>query len=111
MEEFVNILQEFAFEILLTIVMPFIIQALSALTKKWLQQLENSKPELSWYLNEAARFAVSAAEKMNLSEFIEDKKQYACEIAQAYLDAHGWSEVDIDLLEAAIESEVLKQFP
>ena len=111
MEQLVNILQEFGFEILLTVILPFVAQALIALTKKWLAEIKNAKPQLFWYLEKAAEISVAAAEKMNLSEFISDKKQYAIEIAQSYLDAHGWSEVDIDLLEAAIESEVLKQFP
>jgi len=114
MDEFVNLLQEFAFNLavaLLPIIAGFVVAALNALVKKWLQELENSKPELSFYIFEAARLAVGAAEKMDFSGFIDGKKQYAIEIAQSYLDAHGWSEVDIDLLEAAIEAEVLKQFP
>ena len=55
--------------------------------------------------------SIRAAEQMELAGFIEDKKQYALNIAQAYLNEHGWDEFDIDLLEAAIEAEVLKQFP
>lgn len=114
MEQFINLLQEFAFNLavaILPIIAGFVVAALNALVKKWLQELENSKPQLAWYLAEAAEIAVAAAEKMQLSEFIDGKKQYAVEIAQAYLDAHGWDEVDVDLLEAAIEAEVLKQFP
>ena len=81
------------------------------LKNKWLQELENSKPELRWYLDEAVDIAVRAAEQSKFADFIEDKKAYAFEIAQLWLDAHGWEEVDIDVLEAAIEAEVLKQFP
>ena len=111
MEQFIDLLQEFAFEILLTIVLPFVAKALIALTKKWLSDIEASKPKLYWYLDEAARLAVAAAEKMSASAFIDEKKQYAIEIMQSWLDAHGWDEVDIELLEAALEAEVLRQFP
>jgi len=111
MNELVNVLQEFGFEILLTIILPFVAQALLALTKKWLAELKAAKPQLMWYLERAAEVAVAAAEKMELSKYIEDKKKYAMDIAQAYLDAHGWDEIDFELLEAAIEAEVLKQFP
>jgi len=114
MNEFVNVLQEFAMG-LLVLVLPvlsvFLIKALNALVKKWLVELENSKPELKWYLDEAAALAVRAAEQSGLQGFVEDKKLYALEIAQKFLDEHGWEEVDVAVLEAAIEAEVLKQFP
>jgi len=114
MNEFVDLLQKFAFNLavaLLPIIAGFVIAALNALVKKWLGELENSKPELRWVLDEAVDIAVRAAEQSNLAGFIEDKKQYAFQIAQQYLDDHGWSEVNVDVLEAAIEAEVLKQFP
>lgn len=114
MNEFVDLLQEFVFNLMviaLPIISAFLVAALRALIKKWLAELEANKPQLHWYLLQAAEVAVAAAEKMDASEFIEDKKQYAIEIAQSWLDAHGWDEVDIDVLEAAIEAEVLKQFP
>jgi len=114
MEQFIDLLQKFAFELAvlaLPIISGFVIAALRALVKKWLAELEASKPKLYWYLAEAAELAVAAAEKMNASEFIDEKKQYALEIMQSWLDAHGWDEVDIELLEAALEAEVLRQFP
>ena len=114
MSEFVNALQEFAMGLLilvLPILSAFLIKALNALVKKWLAELEASKPQLSWYLNQAVELAVSAAEKSSLSGLIKDKKLYALEIAQAFLDEHGWDEVNVSVLEAAIEAEVLRQFP
>jgi len=114
MEQFIDLLQKFAFELAvlaLPIISGFVIAALRALVKKWLGELEASKPKLYWYLDEAAELAVAAAEKMSASEFIDEKKQYALEIMQSWLDAHGWDEVDIELLEAALEAEVLRQFP
>ena len=114
MEQFIDLLQKFAFELAvlaLPIISGFVIAALRALVKKWLAELEASKPKLYWYLSEAAELAVAAAEKMSASEFIDEKKQYALEIMQSWLDAHGWDEVGIELLEAALEAEVLRQFP
>lgn len=114
MEEVINLLQEFAFNlavVALPIIAGFLVAALRALVKKWLTELEINKPKLTWYLGEAVSIAVSAAEQMELAGFVEDKKQYALEIAQQFLDEHGWSEVNVDVLEAAIEAEVLKQFP
>jgi len=114
MNEFLNVLQEFAMG-LLVLVLPilsvFIIKALNALVKKWLAELEVSKPELYWYLDKAVALAVAAAEKSQLSGFISDKKEYAFNIAQLWLIEHGWDEIDLDVLEAAIEAEVLLQFP
>jgi len=114
MNDFVDLLQKFAFELAvlaLPIISGFVIAALRALVKKWLAELEASKPELASYLREAVEMAVVAAEQANLAGFVENKKQYAFQVAQQWLDAHGWNEVNVDVLEAAIEAEVLKQFP
>jgi hypothetical protein len=113
MNEFVDLLQEFLMGLLvlvLPIVSAFVVKALNALAKKWLAELERNKPELADALKTAVNLAVKAAEGMELGEFIDGKKQYAMEIAQAWLNQEGWDEVDIDVLEAAIEAEVLKLF-
>ena len=114
MEEFVNFLQTWAFELaklLLPIIAAFCVAALRALTKKWLAEMEAKKPKLKYYLEEAVELAVKSAEQAKLAGFVEDKKTHAMVIAQEYLNAHGWDEVDLDLLDSAIEAEVLKQFP
>ena len=114
MEDFINLLQDFAFNlavVLLPIIAGFIVAALRALVKKWLAELEASKPSLYWVLQEAVEIAVRAAEQSELAGFVEDKKQYAFQIAQQWLDERGWDEVSVDILEAAIEAEVMKQFP
>lgn len=114
MNEFVNVLQEFAMG-LLVLILPvlagFAVAALKALAKKWLAEIENSKPTMYYYLREAVKIAVRAAEQSSLSGLIKDKKLYAIETAQAFLVEHGWDEIDVAVLEAAIEAEVLKQFP
>ena len=114
MNEIVNVLQEFVMGLLvlaLPILTKFAVDALIAYKKKILAEIESSKPSLAWALESAAEIAVSAAEKMKFSEFIEDKLAYAFEIAQRYLDSEGWEEVDVALIRASIEAEVLKQFP
>jgi len=114
MNEVVNVLQEFVMGLLLAalpVLTVYAIKALKAWGDKLLADLENNKPSLHWALEEAVEIAVSAAEKMEFSQFIDDKKAYAFEIVQLYLDNEGWEEIDIELIEAAIEAEVLKQFP
>ena len=114
MSEIVNVLQEFVMGLLLAalpVLAAFAVAALRALVKKWLNELEQNKPSFHWALSEAVEIAVRAAEKMEFSKFIDDKKDYAFEIAQRYLDNQGWGEIDVELIEAAIEAEVLKQFP
>ena len=114
MNEIVNVLQEFVMGLLLAalpVLAGFAIAALRALVKKWLNELEQNKPSLSYAIERAAEIAVRAAEKMEFSQFIDDKKAYAFEIVQRYLDSEGWDEVSVDLIGAAIEAEVLKQFP
>ena len=114
MEEFVNLLQEFAFNLMviaLPILAAFAIALLKAGVKKVLAEAEAAKPELAGFLRVAAELAVAAAEQMELAGFVQDKKEYALEVVQKFLDEHGWNEVDVAVLEAAIEAEVLKQFP
>jgi hypothetical protein len=114
MEELINLLQEFAFNLALLalpVISVFLIALLRAWIKKVLQDFENSKPELYWVLDQAVELAVQAAEQMELAGFIEDKKQYAFRIAQVWLDDHGWDEVSVEILDAAIEAEVLERFP
>ena len=113
MEEFINLLQEFAFN-LAVLALPVISAFLIALLKAWIDKVladvEAQRPKLAEAIKEAVSLAVKAAEGMELGGFIEDKKQYALNIAQNWLDSEGWDEVDIDVLEAAIEAEVLKVF-
>ncbi len=114
MNEFVNLLQEVVMGLLvvaLPILAGFAIRALKVWGDKVLSDLESNKPNFHWALEEAVRVAVSAAEKMNLSGFVADKKDYAMETVQRFLDKAGWEEIDLELLEAAVEAEVLKQFP
>jgi len=60
-------------------------------------------------IEEAAVFAVQAAEQAGAAELIKDKKEYAIQIAEAWLEANHIT-TDIDLIDAAIEKAVLELF-
>ena len=113
MEEFINLLQEFAYN-LAVLALPILSGFLIALLKSWIDakvaEIEANKPKLADAIKQAVGLAVAAAEQMELSGFIEDKKNYALIVAQEWLDRNGWEEVNITVLEAAIEAEVLKAF-
>jgi len=114
MEQLVNVLQQVLMGLLVALVpvlTKFIIEVLVAYKNKLVAELENAKPELFWYLEQAAILGVAAAEQSGLAKLVKDKKAYAIEVAQQWLDAHGWSEIDIVILDAAIEAEVIRQFP
>ena len=66
-------------------------------------------PQLCDALEEAANLAVKAAEQSKLGKLIEDKKTYALTVAETYLAAKGFN-VDLHLIEAAIERAVLENF-
>lgn len=113
MEQFTNALQEFV-----NLVLQAAVPILAGLVVFWLkaqvqiamQKLENSKPQLAWAIKQAVSLAVQAAEQAELAGYIEDKKEYAMGIAESWLDQNGWDEIDIVMLDAAIEAEVLKLF-
>ena len=109
--EWNEFLVRFAFElskILLPVIAGFLVALINAWRRKLLADLEASKPQLAWFLQEGAKMAVQAAEQAGAAELIEDKKQYALNALQMYLDNHGFEDFDIETLEAAIEAEVLK---
>ena len=111
MDEFVNFVQLWAFElakVALPIIAVFVIKALNALAKKWLSEFEANQPQLAWVLEQAVEMAVKAAEQAKAAGLIEDKKQHALETVQLFLNEHGWNEVDVEVLDAAIEAEVLR---
>jgi hypothetical protein len=88
------------------IVVPFVIALLVAKIRlAWLQV----DPNITYVLVQAAEFAVTAAEQAGASQYIKDKKAYALEIAQAWLDANK-IKVDLALIDAAIESAVYNEF-
>lgn len=76
--------------------------------KKVWAQLKEANPDVAYWLAEAAQMAVAAAEQSQLAGLISDKKAYALEIAEKYLKENYNVDIDLHLIEAAIEAEVLK---
>lgn len=65
---------------------------------------------LAGFLREASYFAIRAAEQAGLGEVINDKKEYALEIAEKYLKERFGVSPDLDLISAAIEKAVWEEF-
>lgn len=85
------------------------VQWLLAKAKLALAKVAESKPGIMEMLEFAAEFAVKAAEQAQLGKLIEDKKAYAVGVAEKWLETKGL-QVDLDLIEAAIEKAVLEIF-
>ena len=60
-------------------------------------------------LESIATLAVKAAEQLNVAELIEDKKSYAVQVAQLWLNDKGLK-IDLAVIEAAIEAAVFDEF-
>ena len=73
-----------------------------ARAKRW-------NPTVTDLIEEAAKFAVRAAEQAGAAELIADKKAYALQIAEAWLAQRNIT-TDLDLIDAAIEAAVLEWF-
>jgi len=71
--------------------------------------IERQSTDLVWAIESAAQMAVKAAEQAKLAGFIEEKKEYALEVATLWLKARGMT-INLQLLEAAIEAAVLEEF-
>lgn len=73
-------------------------------------KVEEKKPTLADVLEQAAVFAVKAAEQADIAGLVHTKKGYALGIAQEWLEAQG-IDIDLNLIDAAIEKAVAEQFP
>ncbi len=110
--EWMPILSKVIEAILIAILPPLIVALITFLIVKAKEVWARAKawnPTVTEYLEKAARFAVQAAEQAGAAELIKDKKQYAIQIAEAWLAANHIT-TDIDLIDAAIEKAVLELF-
>lgn len=87
----------------------FLVSVGLAYAKRVWGDLKQRYPTVTELVEEAAKFAVQAAEQAGAAELIKDKKQYAIQIAEAWLEANHIT-TDIDLIDAAIEKAVLELF-
>jgi len=91
---------------LIPVVVPLVVGWVKLLFAKAQAELEAWSPSLSSVLETGAKLAIMAAEQANAAKLIEDKKEYAEEVLQLYLDSHGYTSIDIELIGAAIEAAV-----
>ena len=94
--------------ILIPILIPVLVAYLAALTRKTWAQAKQAQPDLTYYLEQAASFAIAAAEQLKLAGIITDKKLYALQVAEDYLSAKGVT-IDLHLIDAAIEAAVWQE--
>jgi uncharacterized membrane protein YhhN len=94
------------------LVIPFILAAVFSWLKLGWAKLEANQTPATDFLFQAAHMAVTAAEQYSktpeFADLLMSKKQYALVIARQYLLENN-IDLDVDLIEAAIESAV-KEF-
>ena len=110
--EWMPILSKVIEAILIAILPPlvaFLVSVGLAYAKRVWGDLKQRYPSVTDLVEQAAVFAVQAAEQAGAAELIKDKKEYAIQIAEAWLVANHIT-TDIDLIGAAIEKAVLELF-
>lgn len=106
--EWMPVLSKVLEAVLIAVLPPLAVALLGlvvSLLRKWWIEAKLYAPKVTELLEIAARFAVKAAEQAGAADIIKDKKQYAIEIAEAWLKARK-VDIDIDLIDAAIEKAV-----
>ncbi len=100
-------------EILLTFVIMALPGALiwvySHAASAW-KAFKTKQPNMAYVLECAALIAVKGAEELNVFGDLKDKKTWAIDYAQKYLEAHGIKNLDVAVIEGAIEAAVLDTF-
>lgn len=86
--------------------LPALLILIAAKVKETWARIKAWKPELATVLEEGAKMVVYAAEQSGIAGEVTDKKDYAINALQAYLNAHGWKGIDLQLIDAAIEAAV-----
>lgn len=76
-----------------------------AMIKKLWAEAKATNPDLFAEVERIALMVVDAAEQAGVTQIIEDKKQYALDLAEQFLALQG-IKVDLHLVEAAIEAAV-----
>ena len=110
--EWMPVLSKVIEAILIAILPPLAVVLVSVVlahAKRVWGDLKRCYPSVTDLVEQAAVFAVQAAEQAGAAELIKDKKQYAIQIAEAWLVANHIT-TDIDLIGAAIEKAVLELF-
>ena len=110
--DYMQFLSDFL-EILLAALLPvavgFAVAYLKALTEKKLAEIKSEWPDAFSVVEMIASQVVRAAEQAGVAGFVDDKKKYALEMAEKWLLQYDL-DIDLDLISAAIEAEVMRQF-
>lgn len=109
MNEFLSKFAEAVLLAAVPVVVPLVVGWLVSQVQIARARLASELPDLYWVLNNAAKLAVDAAEQAGIAKLITDKKRYAIEVAELYLAEKG-IDIDIELIDAAIEAAVLNEF-
>ena len=110
--EWMPVLSKVIEAILIAILPPLVVALITFLIAKAKEVWARAKqwnPTVTEYIEQAARFAVQAAEQAGAAKLIKDKKEYAIQIAEAWLEANHIT-TDLHLIDAAIEKAVLELF-
>lgn len=111
MQEIYDVLTVAAFEalkILLPVLTAFLINLARVKAKQWMEEIKSRRPNLHKAMIVGTRIAVAAAEQAEAAKLVENKKDYALDVAQEYLDSKGFEEINLKVLDAIIEAEVAK---
>lgn len=108
-----NVILSQVLQAVLIVVLPpvavFVVKFLEAKIKVLWEEAKAWSPTITQLVEQAARFAVVAAEQAGAAQLIQDKKAYAIKVAGDWLLEHG-VDVNLDLVSAAIEKAVLEYF-
>jgi hypothetical protein len=109
MENVISVVLQTLLEYFLPVLAVALVGLIIAKIKLAIIQMRSWNPKVTDLLEQAVKFAVTAAEQAGAAELIKDKKVYAFEIAERWLELRG-IKIDLDLIDAAIESAVYEQF-
>lgn len=108
-----NVILSQVLQAVLIVVLPplavFVAKFLQAKAKALWAEAKSWSPSITQLIEQAARFAVIAAEQAGAAELIQDKKAYAVKIAGEWLLEHD-IDINLVLVSAAIEKAVLEYF-
>jgi hypothetical protein len=106
-----TILYELAKYFLPILALSLVTMVITWAKKGWQEIKSRAGEDLAYFMEQAADIAVKAAEQMKIKDYIKDKKTTALEIAQGYLNSHGFKNFDLGVLGNLIEAKVIENFP
>ena len=100
-------------EIILKAVLPilavYVFQYFKAAIGKYLAEAKAQSPDVFSVVEKIAAQVVAAAEQAGVEGYADKKLEFALEIAEKWLEQYDF-DIDLDLIRAAIEAEVKRQF-